>query len=318
MLVNHVLLVVVLLLLVAFVSRGRPLHWGEVAGAIAVLAFYYPLLHAVELNQAMVLVTVLLGAVWLALQAGRLELGGVLLACAFVIKPQLVLLLPLLLWHARRLVWWCLGAAAVLFGLSLVYGGIDNHVEYVTQVLPQLSRGYAYYANQSLSGFFDRLFYAGDIGVFLLPPRSAPAQLLSLACSLSLYAAAIWLVWRWRNRLDLALWVFALAWLVVTLISPIAWQHHFAPALFVFALIYRLLREEPGYRQQQLVLPGVLAFVALGFYFEVRQVTGVFARLGVSYRLYGALVLLGLLVAIIERRGRSAAPLAAPHRSAPR
>jgi hypothetical protein len=300
MIANHVLFVGIFLVLLRVLCAGRPLRWQQVAAVVAALGLFYPLLHAVELNQAMVLVTLLLGAAWIALQERRDALAGCLIALTFAIKPQLVLVLPLLGWHARRTVVAALATAAALLAASLAYAGVQNHLDYATGVLATLSRGYGYYANQSLNGLFNRVFIDVRLGFFELPPRSGAVQGLTLLAGLATYAGALALVRRWRGRDGLGPWVLGLAWLVATLVSPVSWQHHYAPALFVFALLARAVSERPEIRTQRLLVPAASSFALMAGYFEVRQLQGALERVAVSYLLFGALALAVALVLVIE------------------
>lgn len=285
--VSRALFVVVVGLLAALlVVRRKPRPLELVAAVLGALAFF-PLVHAVQLNQATLAVTALIGAAFLALVLERPALAGVAVGLACAVKPHLALVLPLLAFHARRTVVAALVTGAALLALSLAYAGVANHVAYATSVLPTLSRGYAYFANQSANGLYQRLFIDSDIGVFVLPPAYLPVQALTLATAVAGYGAAAFVIHRARARADLAPLVFAFAWLVCTLISPIGWQHHFAPALFVFALLLR---------DRIVSTPlAALAFVLLGAYFEVRQLRDPLALVGASYVFFGALLLVALL-----------------------
>jgi hypothetical protein len=266
---------------------------------------YHPLIRALELNQATLLVTAFLGIAFVALQGGRQALAGVALALAASIKPQLVLILPLMAWSARRMVAWTLGTGAVLLGISLLYAGLDNHLQYLTEVLPALSPGYAFYPNQSWTGLVNRLDAARSITRFAIVAPSLEARVASAALAASSWAAALWVAWRCRRMPDSALMTFGLAWLAATVASPVAWEHHYAPGLFVFAAAWRAARPQAGQAGEPGTEPPpapsplstttlallVPAFVLMASYFEVRRLEGPLPRLLVSYGLFGALLL---------------------------
>jgi hypothetical protein len=295
---NHLLFFAIALALALFVDRQRRPLPMLIAGAACVA--FYPLVHAVELNQATVLVTALVAGAFLALDAKCTALAGVLFALTFGIKPHLALVLPLLAWHLRRMVVAALVTSIALAAGSLAYAGVANHVDYVTKMLPALAGGYSYYANQSYNGLLNRLFVGGDLGVFVMPPTSPAVRVLTLVFGAATYAGALWLVWRWRALRGVELYVFGFAWLATTIVSPIAWQHHYAPALFLFALVWRALRDEPELRARG-ALPALVAFGLMGSYFEVRAAEGPLASLAVSYVLAGALVLLGTVAWLTPR-----------------
>jgi hypothetical protein len=221
--------------IVAFLCRPRWL-------ALAALAFF-PLVHAVQLNQATLLITVLIGGAIALLDKQRTALAGVALGVACAVKPQLALVLPLLMFHTRRTVAAAAITGVVLLGLSLAYAGVDNHVAYVTRVLPALAGGYAYFANQSFNGLFNRLLVDSNIGVFAMPPPSRAVAIATAIAAVLAYAATLRFIARLPRREGLSPWVLALAWLVATAISPIAWQHHYAPALLIFGMLVVELRE---------------------------------------------------------------------------
>lgn len=288
--VNHVLWCVIVLL-VARMAGGKedPSAWMILASLAACVVFY-PLVHAVELNQATVVVTLLVGLAWVALDDDRHLLGGVALAAAMAIKPQLGLMLPvLLLAGARRMVIAAAIAATALALASVLYAGTANNAAYVTRVLPALSRGYPYYANQGYNGLLYRLIPGGDIGVFVQQPRSLVVDVLTLVAGIGGLVAAASVVRRTRMRPPS--WAFGVAWLAATMASPVAWQHHFAPALFAFALLGRSMRHVPALREPRIVVPAAAAFTLMAVYFEVRGLQRVPERLLVSYVLAGASLL---------------------------
>jgi glycosyl transferase family 87 len=293
---------VVVLVAKMAVGRRNPSNLVLLACA-GVCVLFYPLVHAVQLNQATLLVTALMGGAWLALDRRRPALAGVIFALALGVKPQLVLVLPLMLWHARRMVVAGLVAAAALAAASVAYAGVPNHVDYVTRVLPSLSRGYAYYANQGFNGFYNRLAPGGDIGFFRQPPGSAAVGAATGLTAIVVLVSSAWLLRRWHARGGPEPpWALAIAWLATTVVSPVAWQHHFAPALFAFVLVARALADEPDLRRSHVPLLAGAAFALMASYFEVRSLRGVPERLLASYVLYGAIVLGAALGLVAESR----------------
>lgn len=230
-------------------------------------------------------------------------MAGVLFALSFAIKPQLVLVLPLLMWQARPVVTAAITTSAALLLASVGYAGIANHVDYATRVLPTLAGGYAYYANQSWSGLVQRLGFAGSIGFFELNPSTLASRASAWALDCAWYAAGLAIAFRWRRRAVPDAFVLGFAWLVATMVSPVAWQHHYAPALFVFALVARGISRDPSLSRPRVTVPLATAFALMASYFEVRAVRGALPRLAVSYVFAGAVVLAITLALIAERYG---------------
>lgn len=280
---------------------GRSLGWMVLAIPIAALLFY-PLVRAVQLNQASVLITVMIGGALVAIQHRRRWLAGAALAVAIAIKPQLVLAVPLLAWRLRPTLVATLISGSVLLAVSLIGAGIANHVTYVTDVLPSLSDGYAFFPNQSWNGLWNRIVH-GDMLRFQIAPPSAVVRLLTIAFGLATLAAGIWATRRARTREVAGVDVLAFAWLVATLASPIAWEHHYAPCLFLFVRWLSVRRHNPSLERYDIAIAG--GWICLSSYFEVRLLGSPLDVLAASYGLVG-----GVILAIVW--ARSLLPTAAP------
>ncbi len=289
--VNHLLFVGIGLFALVLLARRAPIHWWEVTGLVVAVGLFYPLLRALELNQATVALTFVIGLALVLLEYGKERAAGIAFAFAILFKPHMILVLPLLAWHARRTIVWTLGTGVGLLVLSLGYAGIDNHVDYVTEILPVVSRGYAFYPNHSWNGVLHRLGSEADIVNFALAPASSFVRVGATVLALATYAGAVFYVRRWHSAGIPTAWVFAFGWLVTTLVSPVAWEHHYAPAIFLFGIAY-------GFYRRRGAPPGTLVAVlfAVGFgllasYFEVRGLSTPASRLLVSYVFAGGLVL---------------------------
>jgi hypothetical protein len=300
--VNRLILAAIVALLVSLASYGLAWSWKRVAAVVVVAACFHPLLRAVQLNQSTLQVTLLLGIVWVSLQRGRGVPAAVALALATAIKPQLVLILPFVLLAEPRVAIWTAGVGGVLALLSLAYAGVANHITYVTEILPSFSTGYAFFPNQSFNGFFNRLLLDVPLDAFKLAPASPEVRGLTAAFGLLVYAGALAIAWRNRGRKDVALPVFGLGWLVATLISPVAWEHHYAPALFLFAWLYREYAVD-GSSPPPAILPAVAAgWILMASYFDVMALDATAARLLASYVFFGALLLAGAMAAMLVSR----------------
>jgi hypothetical protein len=302
---NRIVFVVVGALLCAALTGPRR-RWPsllEVAGVAAAMVLFLPAVRALELNQASLYVALFLGAAWVALDRGAEAAAGVCLALAAAVKPHLFAVAPLLFFHARRTAVATIAAGAALLAASLVYAGVPNHVTYLTHVLPEASRGYAFFPNQSFGGLLHRLVSDAPLDAFALMAPDRLVQNATLAIAAALYGGTWLLLWRARGRRDLGREAFALAWLVTTMIAPIAWGHHYAAALFPLAWLVRRVRdgEEPAAAR----LPAVAVGCALlGSYFVVSGLEGP-ARLLASYGLFGAVLAAGAFARTIAQ-GRAA------------
>jgi hypothetical protein len=281
--------VIAVLFLFAAHDRRR-LSLPIAAGLAATALTFYPLLRALRLNQSTLFVALAIGLAWLALQKGAEVAAGAALAIAIAIKPHLVLMVPILAWGSPRAAVSAIATGAALLATSLAYAGYRNHADYVTTVLPTLSAGYAFYPNQSFSAFFVRLLDAPSISRFELAAPSPAARWLSVALAVGTYAFALFVASRARKARAVGPHLLGFAWLAATLATPIAWEHHYAPAIFVFVGwwdAYSRGRDLP-----QGALPMLaLSFIGVASYFEVLAWHGATARLLVSYVLVGGLML---------------------------
>ena len=284
------LLLAAIYAVVLLLARPGERRWStrlqSLLGWTALTLLWHPLMRAVELNQAALLVTLLIGLAMLAMSRHRLALAGILLALAIAMQPPLLLAVPLLGWHARRTVLFTLLAGLVLSAFSLLYAGWQAHVDYITNVLPNLTSSYASYPNQSWNGLVGRWLYPELSNGFTPTPqdgllRSSTLALLLLTLGLFVYRIRA-LPKNDAQRTD----VFGIAILAATLASPIAWEYAFAPMLFCLVWLWRRI-SKLDVLPPELTLLG-LAAVLMGSYFEVRTLEHPLALTLASYVFAGA------------------------------
>jgi len=290
-LVNRLFFLAIFFLLVSFLSSHSSVTRKEILGLAVVVLLFYPLMRTLEINQATMQVTFLFALTWIFLQSNRNIFAGIVFALALAFKPQFVLILPLILWSAPQMALLAIATGFSLFILSVGYAGLENHIFYITKMLPMLSGGYAFYPNHSANGFFNRFFLNLPLDQFMLAPKMKPVQILTLVCGIIIYSIAILLAWHQRKKEKMAVPLFGFAWLVTTLISPISWEHHYAPALFQFVWIYRQYSRTAEPPSNWFLLPLVLSFVLMASYFDIFSLQGRGERLLASYVFYGALLL---------------------------
>lgn len=314
-----VFMVIALLLAAALVGPRR--RWPtllEALGVAAAMVLFLPMVRSLELNQASLYVAALVGAAWVALDRGALATAGVALALAGAVKPHLFAVAPLLVFHARRTAIAAAITGVALGAASVAYAGVANHVTYFTHVLPEAARGYAFFPNQSFGGLLHRLSFAGPIDAFELMAPNPTVMRASVAIAAALYLGAFALAARARRRPEMRREVFALGWLVTTMIAPIAWGHHYAAALFPLAWLVGRARD--GLEASPSRLRAVaLGCGLLGSYFVVDGLRGPLPRLLASYGLFGALLAAGAFAATLLRAPSSAwrSERASPVPSAP-
>lgn len=237
LLVNHLCVLLLLWLVPARLcglsARGQPLRFSLV---IALLLLFYPIAVTLEHGQINLILTVLICLMWLALRSRRESWAGLFLAGAIVLKtyPALLLLfLPLM--RRNRAAVAALGAMAALTAVAAAVVPHQAWTDWYRVVLP--SGGYfrtpaglfspAAEWNQSLNGFFSRLFTKNE---WSAPAWDNPAlgRALAYLFAASMTALSLGAVWRVRRSegtapIDRAV---AVALPLVYLVAPLSWEHH--------------------------------------------------------------------------------------------
>ena len=281
------------------------LSWREKVGIAAIVVCWYPLLRAVGLNYVNVLVTLLMGGVWLAMKAGRQVFAGVVLSAAIAINPSLIVAVPLLAWHARRALFAVLGTSLFLLIASVAYAGWHAHVQYVTQVLFAHASGYAFFSNQSWNGVLNRLVFSDRIGALVLAPPDSLVFAATTALSVLTYVLFAVRIRALPRTKAFGPDVFGLAWLAATLCSPRSRIDDYAPALFCIVWLWRRARSGDSPRTLSLAGAFGTSTVLLGTCFEVQSLDNPFSGLLCSYVFAGAWILGMAWLASLRRTGRA-------------
>jgi hypothetical protein len=293
----------------ALLERGLaraspPASVADRAARLALAAVFglacYPLIKASTLGQMQVLVNAAFAACLLCWAAGRRVAAGVLVALMAAIKPQYGLFA---LWGLARREWRFAGAAALagiaLLALSVASFGWEDHTGYL-RVLSFVGRhGEAYWPNQSVNGFLQRLLGNGESAAWdpaRYPPFHAAVFVGTLAGGLLLLAAGLFWPPRARPRADaLDLAGFALA---LTLASPLAWEHHYGVLLPLLALALPAALERPVWGRATWPALALCALVASNYWEALGRLSGTVWNPLQSLLFAAALALLALLLAL--------------------
>jgi alpha-1,2-mannosyltransferase len=216
--------------LVLTLRRLRPRGWALTAILCVTLTFYPLWIDAVQ-GQANLLVLLLVTAGVGGIAQGKPTFGIALGAAAALKLTPVILLVWLLLDRRFREAAWMIGALGGLTAAAALLRFHDT-VVFFGQVLPALSQGTAFYANESLAGVVLRLFSSN--------PYTTPWVAISWAFLLP-GAGAILLIafWFWRTGHQPAL-VRSLAFIpLLPLLSSVTWPHHLVillPVVWVAAI----------------------------------------------------------------------------------
>jgi len=275
--------------------------------AVAVLGvLFLPYAEALARGQVQILLTFLWGISVLLWTRRRTGWAGFLLALTCLFKPQLAVFL---LWGVLRREWrFTIAFAATAFvalGCSIAHFGLQNHLDYLA-VLSYLSRhGEALWANQSMNGLLNRLLRNGDPFSWkptVYPPYRSVVYVVSTCFSMLCLVIGLLLphLYRWRRTTADFLFFGCLT----VLMSPIAWEHHYA--YFFFMIAFLLARSEKLSRTQWWILLGCFLAVANRWPPLDHRLSGVESLLG-DY-LFAAGIVLAAFFAFTAGRRRIPTP----------
>jgi hypothetical protein len=293
----------------ALLDRGLaraapPASGADRAARVALAALFgvafYPLVKASTLGQMQVVVNAAFAACLLCWTLGWRIAAGVLVALMAAIKPQYGLFA---LWGLVRREWRFAAAAAVaglcVLALSVASFGLEDHTDYLRVVSFVGRHGEAYWPNQSVNGFLQRLLGNGDSAAWdpaVYPPFHLGVYVGTLAGSLLLLAAGLFWPPRVPPRADaLDLAGFALA---LTLASPLAWEHHYGVLLPILAAALAAALERPVWGRRTVPVLALCALVASSYWEALGRLSGTVWNPLQSLLFAAALVLLALLLEV--------------------
>jgi hypothetical protein len=281
------------------------------AASLLIVFNFRPLADTLAYGQIdLVLLFLLTLALW-ALRSGRDTAAGALVALGalFKIYPILLLAFFVVQGHWRALIGFVVGMA-VCNGIAIAVIGWDEHLIYLTQVLPNIGGTTSWVENQTISGFLARLtdsprsatIYQNELvrllGTFL-------SAVVSLAvCMLTLRPTS-------RDSTGYAL-QYGMFLLLMVLASPAAWMHYETLLVVPFGALILHLRERSVSLPYATLLALSFALIAYGnqWSFYDGTIHGILTIAGVSYKFYGMLLLGGVLA---FEALREPAPAILPH-----
>ncbi|MGI8609212.1 MAG: glycosyltransferase family 87 protein [Candidatus Dormibacteria bacterium] len=224
----------------AYRGLGAPSRLEAVLVGVMVV-FFMPVRDSVQEGQLSIMLGTLIAASLLSHQRGRPVLGGLSLGLAAGLKLTPLLLVPYFAY--RRDFKLCLTALATATGLFLatLAAGWGPLLVPFARVMSQLSQGTAIAQNQAVNGFVLRLLQPGLTG---FPVAGVPlaTRLVVGAGQAAVLVYLVWLVRRLRLPAPEQLWTeFSIVLLLLPLVQPFAWPHHFAWVVIVIPVGVRLV-----------------------------------------------------------------------------
>lgn len=208
--------------------------------ALLLVFTFEPIYVSLELGQVDFLVLLLIAVSFWAYKSGRNVVVGLCLAMAAMIKLSPLILIVYFLWKREFSIFISAGVSVLAAGtLSWVIAGREAVLFFSTTILPALVKGSAFFQNQSLNGFFSRLFVDPRLYYSLQEFPSIPqARLLSSLAALALVGIGAFVTRKriHRNSLSFDL-EFSLAIVTMLLVSSISWEHYFTWLLLPFLVL---------------------------------------------------------------------------------
>lgn len=281
---------------------GR-LDWTGAVVALVLLYGYYPATVCLRLGQVEILLFLLIALSFLALKRGQDAWAGVALGFATAIKFFPGALILFLAWKRKwKAAAWGLGVAAAALAASILIAGPENFAAY-TEAWSVYAGGAfsAFPLNQSLNGFFSRMFRPN-----IFWPTLRGLALPGLATGLWLGSAAVLgaaLAWFTRKpvavqspRFDVE---FSAAIVVLLLAQPHSQVYAFVWLLLpLIVLACRVVSTYPWSWLEAAAL--VIAYFMLGRqWFQFPPIPVRFVR---SHVMFGTLLLAALAFYILWRK----------------
>lgn len=278
--------------------------WGlrslaGVAGVLVLLNFR-PIADTIAYGQIdLALLLALTLALW-ALRDERDVLAGVLIALGTLFKIYPVLLLAFLVIKRRWRGLAGFGLGMLLFnGLAVAVIGWEMHRIYLSEVLPSIGGTTSWVENQTISAFITRLESSPAVAE-IFQDRALARLGLGISALVGLGGCVLVLAPARTRGSGFAL-QYGLFPLLMVLVVPAAWMHY---ETLLFLPLAALLLHETAHtvalpRAAMLALSYTLVAYGNQWSFYGGTVMGILTIAGVSYKLYGMLLLGGVLAATL-------------------
>jgi hypothetical protein len=232
---------IALILLLAIVYRdlGRP-TWTEGLLTLAMLLVFPPVRDSLQEGQVGLLVGVLIVAAMLAHRRGKPLAGGLALGLAIAVRITPLALLAFFAWRRDwKLVAVSVATVIALAAATVLPGWLPYWPAFLANLSP-MSRGTASILNQSLNGVLLRLWRPELTGMPIAPqPLGFTVAWLGAVLAATLATLAVIRSLRLPEP-DRGWAALSLILILLPLVAPYAWEHHFAIAACAIPVFARL------------------------------------------------------------------------------
>ncbi|MEO7426104.1 MAG: glycosyltransferase family 87 protein [Fibrobacteria bacterium] len=219
-------------------TESRLEIWSYLCVSMGVGFFFYPLSASLCFGQIQTTLSFFAISSLLAWQTGHKKLAGILIGLCCTFKPQWIVAL---IWGVFRKEFGFAGMVVLVFGLFGIWGGIlygfFQYFDYLPAVQHMSRHGETYWPNQSINGLMNRLFENGNTLVFQ-GQSFAPYNLVIHIVTLSFAVLCLGVIFLKGRGKPQSEFDFSLVLLTLTIVSPIAWEHHYGLLLGLFAVIF--------------------------------------------------------------------------------
>ena len=282
-------------------STGKTLDAGAVLLSIgfAVLTCFtfYPIMKGYGLGQIQTWIDAWFALACLCFVLGRQAAAGAFIGLICMMKPQFALYL---LWGLLRRRWtFALGFGAVTtlwLTASIAAFGLANHLDYIS-VLKFLSQhGEVYYPNQSINGLLQRLVGNGNSLEWQLHGFPPFNSIVYIGTEISAVLILGFALFRKSRSLITDKLDFATIAVAFTIVSPVAWEHHYgiSPVVFVTLTFAVLAIENIASRNLLLICLGISYVLAANYFEFANKFAGTPLNVLQSYLLFAALLVLAI------------------------
>ena len=267
------------------------------APLVLAAASFYPVVKAYSLGQLQTIINCMAAILVLFILRGKSCYAGAIGGCLCLLKPQYVLLC---LWACvrkeRSFVLGMVMVAAMGIICSVLLFGLRDHIEYF-RILSFIARhGEAYYPNQSINGLMNRLLGNGEnlrFSPYTFPPFSAIVFGVTTGGSLCLISVGFAVAIRASKTVGGSLQSLCVCLIVMTMASPVAWEHHYGVLLPIYAVLSAMPScELSGAKKVALMFSYSLTST---FWSIVNRWSDPPVNMIQSYLLFGAMILLAIL-----------------------
>lgn len=267
-----------------------------------IMGLMQPPFDTIAYGQIDIMLLLLLTLTLLGLQSERSWLVGLGIALGTLFKLYPFMLVGFLFVRREwKAIGWVVGWLAILNGIAIAVMGVDNHVMYVTQVLPNIGGGTSWVENQTINGFLNRLSYDP---LRTEPVRGLSINLLTYGGFALVAGASLLLSFAPFDRKSSSYALqFAIFSVVMVLAVPAAWMHYSTITILAFAMLAWHSADRPLPLGKAVLLAlsfGLIAYGNQWSFFDGTQNPGL-PFLALSYKFYGLVVLWSVMVHTIWR-----------------